>query len=45
MKEKKKKQEPKKTLPKEGKGKYHEKVKIDASFQELINMAASGKKK
>lgn len=46
MKEKKKTQDlPKKKPNKAGKGKYHEKVKIDATFQELINMAANSKKK
>lgn len=47
METKKKKQQPqpKKKLPKEGKGKYHEKIKIEATFQELLNMAASGKGK
>ncbi|MEO9145408.1 MAG: hypothetical protein ABI237_07605 [Ginsengibacter sp.] len=45
MKEKKQKEPVKKKVTKKGKGKYYEEVKIEASLQELINMAASGKKK
>jgi hypothetical protein len=44
MSQNKKKEPPKKKVAKKGKGKYNEIVKIDASFQELINMAAIGKK-
>ena len=36
---------PKNKLPKGAKGEYHEKIEVDATLQDLINMAESGKKK
>ncbi len=41
----KKKEADKKKSLKKGKGKYHEKIKVDASFTELLQLVANGKKK
>lgn len=45
MKEKKQKEKGKRKISNKGKGKYHEKIKVGATFQELMNMAANGNKK
>ena len=45
MEEKKTKESVKKKVASKGKGKYNEIVKVDATFQELIKMAAESKKK